>query len=321
MILSRRPIEPLLALVGCCLVLMGCSSAADYSDLMSSFSGATDKAKSAIETYDKTAAARMTDIVRTEAIKDHMAIVRVGNDCNRASTRCRFVAHASSTDSNPKQLTIASLASEHLAAMQQIALYAKALKDITAADATAQVKAAVDKAAGATTALAALAGPTAPAITAFVAPAGQLVVWAFGKYQENLKLSALRHATKDMRSTMKEATAKFGEIANLMLRPERGRLADDVLEKEKKFEANPSRATLDALLTAAEKLDEMLSLSPEKVFKDLGAAHEALATSLDSDQPMALSQAFVLVNRLAADAEALYGVAEALRKAAEAKRK
>lgn len=321
MTLSGRPMKSLLSLFGCCLVLIGCSSAADYSDLMSSFSGATDKAKGAIETYDKTAAVRMTDINRTEAIKANMAIVRVGNDCNRNSARCRFVARASSTDTDPKQLTIVSLASEHVAAMQQIALYAKALKDITAADATAEVKAAVDKAAGATTALAALAGPTAPAITAFVAPAGQFVVWAFGKYQEHLKLSALRHATKEMRSTMKEATAKFGEIANLMLRPERGQLVDDVLKKEKQFEDNPSRANLDALLTSAEKLDEMLTLSPEKVFKDMGAAHDALATSLDSDQPMSLSHAFVLVNRLAADAEALYGIAETLRKAAEAKKK
>lgn len=300
------------------LAVAACSNASDFGSAMSSFSAATDKAKSALESYDKAAAARVTDLRRNEAVAKPVGVRIVDGDCYTDSVRCRVVYLARQDDPDPKQLTLNTLAPEHLAAMREIALYGKALKAMAEADATAEVKAAVDQATAATTALASIALPTAaPAIGVFAVPVGQAFVWAFGQYQEQMKLNALRFATQQMEPTMRDAVAKFGQLGRYLGNSDRIRLERDLQQKEVAFERLRTRAALDAYLASAQQLDDALSLNPRAVFDDMGKAHSALTKGLSGDESMSLSQAFRAINRLSADAEALYALAEAFRKAAE----
>ncbi len=305
----------------CAVALSACSSASDYEQVMSSFSDATEKARAALESYDKAAATRVTDLRRDEAATKPVGVRIVDGDCTTSSTRCRIVYLSRMGDPDPKQLTVSTLAPEHLAAMREIALYAKALKDMAAADAAPAVKTAVDKALAATTGLASIVAPGAsPAFAAFAAPTGQLVVWAFGKYQEKIKVDALRYATTQMEPTMNDAVSKFGTVSRYLSLAELTRLARDLDSKQAGFENTRSRAALDALLAAAQRFDDALTLTPQAVFKDLGQAHTQLAIALAGDETMSLEKAFQMINRLSADAEALYGIAETFRKAAEKKK-
>ena len=77
-------------------------------------------------------------------------------------------------------------------------MYAAALKDVAEVDSTPAVKAAVEKAGAAIASLSSLVAPgSAPAAQAFAVPLEEGVVWIYGKYQETVKLRALRQATQD----------------------------------------------------------------------------------------------------------------------------
>ena len=303
---------------GFAIAIGACSNATDFAPAMSSFSAATDKAKAALESYDKAGAARITELRREEAVAKPVGVQMVDGDCYTDSSRCRVVYMVRQGDPDPKPLTVNTLAPEHLAVMREIALYAKALKDLSQADATPEVKAAVDQATAATTGLASIVYPAAsPAISAAAAPTGQFAVWAFGKYQEHVKLNALRFATRQMEPTMRDAVAKFGQLASLFGRGDRLRLEEDLQRKGTAFGQSRTRAALDAYLTSARQLDDALSPNPRAVFDDMGKAHSALTAALNEQDPVSLADAFRAINRLSADAEALYAMAESFRKAAE----
>lgn len=294
--------------------IAACSTTADYNQPISSFSDATDKAGQALEAYNKAAAARATEIRKQDALARPRAVRPLTDkECATNSTGCQI---AYFEGNEPKLLVIDTLIPQHLAAMREINSYAKALKDVAGADSTPAVKTAVEKAGAAISSLASIAAPGSSAgAQAFAVPVEELAVWIYGKYQEHIKLKALRDSTSAMERVLPEAVKKFGTAASFLELVDLRRLDRDFNAKSRAFDDKPSPANLDGLIASASSFDQALRLSPQDIFQRLGQAHTELSAAL-RDESVSLAAVFQSIDRLSADAETLKKIAEAFQKAA-----
>jgi hypothetical protein len=305
-----------LAAVALLLVLSACSTASDFKQPIGQLSKATDDATTALAGFDKFAAAEVSARRRQEALDNPGTVLADAKDCSVLSTQCVVALPPDADSPGPRRLTVSSLLPNHVQAMQEIGLYAKGLGDIVDADATAAVKAGLDKAGAAVADLAALAGPQyRAAASAFAIPVTQAAAWLFGEYQESIKLNALRDATAQMESILPGAAKDFGDAADLAYDARKTYLVADFNEKRLAFDKDPSGAHLDAYLEAAGKLDDALQVKPSEVFTELAAAHHELATALTSEE---ISFATVMrhLDRLVKKAEELTAIAQAFETAA-----
>jgi hypothetical protein len=298
------------------LALSACSIASDFKGPITQFSTATAQAESALQEFDKDAAKQLTDLRREDALKTPGQVRPFKDDCAPLSPGCR-IRLFSSPDGEGDALTVESIVPEHLMAMHEIQLYAQGLQDIVEADATAAVKAGLDKASAAAADLAALAGAQYGAgVKALSVPVNMAAVWLFGEYQESIKLDALREATRRMETVLPDAVGKFGAAADLAHLAGVTQLAKTFGQKKVSFQTERSAAALDEYLVASKELDDALQVKPSDVFNQLGTAHNKLAAALQSDD-IAFDEAILQMNRLVTKAEELVAIAKAFKKAGE----
>jgi hypothetical protein len=305
-------------------LVSACTTASDHTDAIKKFATATGSTRDALHAYDQAAAERMTAIVRADAVAQKKGgkgpgYFQPSEDCTTKSSKCEVFYKKTRDDPEPKPLTYDTIIPNHVEAANAIAVYADALKAVTEADSRTQVKGALDQAAAATSALANVVEPgSGAAVQPFAGATANALAWLYGKYQEQVKVNALRAATKEMNPHIKDAAVKFGEIASLATVAGETTSENAVTAAEQAFEDNPSSATIDALATSARKFDQELKTPPAKVFANIADAHQKLTDALVKG-PESLKDIFEAVNRLAADAEALHAIALQFKEAAEAK--
>jgi hypothetical protein len=189
------------------VALAACTTVSDEKEVIAAFSTATVKATDALAAYDAATAARETVRARAVALTDKDGIRTLDERkerCTTTSNQCELFYQPKPADLNGpmpdlEPLTIKSLIPDHIKAAQAIAGYAKALKEVADADAREQVRAALDKATTAVSSLANIVEPgSGPGVKAIAGPSANALAWLYGKYQEQMKLNALREATKEM---------------------------------------------------------------------------------------------------------------------------
>ena len=304
-----------------------CSTASDHTAVIKKFADATGSVKDAMVAYDQAAAERLTGLVRANAVAQKKGLngnsgpgyVIEPEDCQSASVECVAVYQETSDDPDPESLTYVTIIPQHVAAARALADYADALKAVAEADSTAQVKAALDQAAAATSSLANIAQPGASAVAQpFAGATANGLAWLYGRYQEKMKISALREATQRMNPEVKKAAELFGNTATLIDTTGRTASAQAVDDAKAAFDDSPSTSALGDLAASVNSFDRQLKVSPNDVFEQLADTHQKLTDAL-AKGPDSLAEIFESVSRLADDAEALAAVAMQFKAAAEAK--
>jgi hypothetical protein len=308
--------------VALAVALAGCSTASDHTAAIKKFADATASAKDAIQAYDSAATQRMTTIVRTAAVKQMKDGKGPGyfideNDCGTRSDKCEAKYKKSKTDEGTP-LTYKHIIPEHIKAAQAIADYAAALKEVTEADARPQVKAALDQASAATAALAnVVQAGSGDAVKPFTGATANLLAWAYGEYQEQVKINALREATSKMNPHVRDAADEFAKVAKLADLAGRAAQAQAVEEAKAAVDASKSIYDMNTLATRVDQFDRELKTPPAGVFIDIADAHQKLTDALVKG-PESLKDIYDAINRLAAKAEELQAIANAYKEAAEA---
>jgi hypothetical protein len=293
------------------LILSACSAASDFKQPITQLSKATAGAEIALTKFNEYASAEVTAQRREEAIRNPGRVLAGDLDCSIDSPRCIVALTPASGVGEPLPLTVSSLIPNHVRAMREIGLYAKGLEDIVNADATAAVKAGLDKAGAAVAEVAALAGPQyRAAASVFAVPVTKAAAWLFGEYQEAIKLDALRDATAQMESILPGAVKEFGIAADLVHNVRKTYLVETFNAKQRAFDRQASPANLKDYLDAAQQVDDALQVKPSDVFTELGVAHHELATALRSDD-ISFATVMLHLDRLVTKAEQLTAIAQA----------
>jgi hypothetical protein len=203
--------------------------------------------------------------------------------------------------------------------MTVASVYAKSLADITKADETLQIKAGVDAAlAAASTLSAALAPQASPAITAFSPPVSAAVVWAFGQYQDQVKLNALRKATAKMDRVLQAVVEKLRGSASVASAVDQDRLVLEYQAKRAAFQdaPTPTATALEEMLAAAAKLDVVQKSQPQEVFEQMAVAHGALTKALIA-KDTSFADAWKQIESFVAKAKELAKIVESFAEAAK----
>jgi hypothetical protein len=304
------------------LLAGGCSTASEHEAVMTAFATATGQAASALREYDEAAAARVTELTRTDANelvpKGEARIGYPEMNCISSSADCELRLYAGSDQDVGRPLTVKSLIPKHVAAAEEIAAYAKALQEVAAADSTAEVSAALNQVSVTIGSLANLVQPgSAPAARAVTGPAANALSWVYGKYQENLKISALREATTAMDPTMQVATKEFARVETISSDAGINRRVAEFQDRLNAYNASRGQSDLAPLLSSQEDLKAALSASRGAVFEDLGKAHANLVQAL-TDKIDSFADVQAALDRVIKDAKDLHKIAEDLKEGIEA---
>lgn len=300
------------------LTLAACNVSSDFQEPIAQFSTATGAAQTALADLDSNAAKELTALRHADAIAAPTRVSRV-EGCTPKATGCVVSLAPNPADAEDQggALTVSSIIPKHVQAMGEISLYAKGLDDIVKADATATVKTGLDTASAAVAQLASLAGKQyEAAVNAFSVPFNAAATWAFGEYQESIKLDALREATRRMQTVLPDAAEKFGKAADLAHLVSVTRLVDTFGDTQTAFAIDASPANLDAYLEAAQRLDVALQVKPSEVFQQLSLAHHELAAALEADD-ITFGEAILQIGRLVTKVEQLVDIAQDFKKAAD----
>jgi hypothetical protein len=305
--------------IALCLGLTACTTVSDEKEVISAFSTATGTATQALKSYDAATAARETAKIRARAVADPDGVVTVDEQnkaCTLKSKQCQ-VSYQGKEDSFATPLTIPTIIPNHIVAAEAITAYAGALKEVADADATPQVAAALDKAVAAASSLSALVNPeSGPGVRALAAPSANALAWLFGKYQEEIKLNALRDATQKMNPIIQEAVGKFfGEEARLAVEAAKAANEQALNNSIDAFEKTPTTETINAVAAAGAAFDQQLKAPAQMVFTRLAETHQMITTAL-VERPKSLKDIYTALNRLIADAVTLSGIAQELKAAA-----
>ncbi|WP_162914578.1 hypothetical protein [Desertibaculum subflavum] len=287
--------------------LAGCA-APDLGAPLTAFSDSIGKAETAFAKADQAGAARETQLRIESAVAVPNLVMRgkSGGECRTSSLACTLWL-----DGEP--LRPATLVPKQRILLRELANYAEALKQLAAADSAGKVKAAADKATLAVTGIATLVSG-APA-AGFAAPIAQLATWIYGRYQDNLKRSAMRHAADEMAKVLPDATEKFATTTRLLLLPERAAAQEEVSRAADEFRRKPSAAAATAYLDKAGRMDALLKADPDAVFRQINETHKELVRVLN-DRDLSLAELFQRIDKLGADIETLAKAFEAFDKAA-----
>lgn len=288
--------------------LAGCA-APDLGAPLTAFSDSIGKAETTFAKADQAATARENQRRVERAVAEPNKVVRGqagGGECLASSQACSLWFEG-------EPLRAATLVGQQRILLRELGNYAEALKQLTAADSTGKVKAAADKATVAISSIATLVSGVPAA--GFAAPVAQLVTWIYGRYQDNLKRSALRHATGEMAPVLASATQKFATTTRLLILPERTAAQRDVSRAADAFRLQPTPAAATAYLDKAERMDALLKGNPDAVFQQIDETHKELVRVL-GDSDLSLAELFQRIDKLGADIETLAKAVEAFHKAA-----
>ena len=90
-----------------------------------------------------------------------------------------------------------------------------------------------------------LAGATANALA-----------WLYGRYQEKMKINALREATQQMNPHVQDAAKTLGQTASVVDVPGRTASAQAVEEAEAAFDLNPSMSAINDLAASVNSYND-----------------------------------------------------------------
>ncbi|MET1027536.1 MAG: hypothetical protein ABWY00_10230 [Dongiaceae bacterium] len=312
----------LLSVMGALLLAAGllgaCSTASDHADVITSFSTATEQAATALKEYDAAAAARVTEITRQDALSDvpkHDAWVSYPEgECLSSSTDCNLRLYTSS-DEEGRPLTVDTLIPRHVEAAEAIVAYTQALKDLAAADSTEEVSGALSQISVTISSLANVVQPgSGPAAAAITGPTGSALAWVYGKYQESLKMSALREATAAMDPVIQKAVTEFARVETISKDADVNRRVVEFQQAMKAYNRSGDESHLTALLSAQKALQNVLVQPPGTVFQNIGEAHAKLVHAL-SDRPESFADVKVALQRIVVDAKKLNEIAKSFKEA------
>lgn len=261
--------------------LAGCVAPIDPRPAVAELSEATKTAQTALRDYDREIAAYRTNQVRARALAEPIRVQAAANTCEAGASACRMVVPLGNGTFG--DLYVVSALDNHLAAIEEIALYMETLKALAAAESDADIAAAADRAASSVAkiaALAAVAVPGAAALVPLAQPVGRAVAWVAGQARDQAKLVALRDATARMQSVLGAATARFAAVADAAHEIKASTSRDATTTALGNFNRNGGAENLAALVKAAAATDALAAASPGKIFRDLNDAHKALADAL-----------------------------------------
>ena len=302
-----------------------CTTASDHTAVIAKFAEATGSVKDAMQAYDQAAAERLTAFNRANAVAQKK---RIGDtpgpgyfiapeECQSSSAKCE--AFYKETREDSENLTQVEIIPHHVRAAKAMATYADALKAVAEADSRAQVKGALDQAAAAISAFANAAQPGASvAVQPLAGASANALAYVYGRYQEKVKLNALREATQQMNPHVLDAAKTLGQTASVVDLTGRTIGAQAVDEAKTAFDLNPSMSAINDLAASVNSFNSQLKESPALVFQHLAESHQQLTEAL-VDGPDSLAEVFDSVSRLADDAEELAAIAMQFKAAAEAK--
>jgi hypothetical protein len=227
---------------------------------------------------------------------------------------------ASAGDAAGVRIVYTTLIPNHLDVANAIASYAKALSDVANADSRPQVTEALDAIAASAAAIAQAAYPQGggPAVSAIATPAANALAWVYGKYQESLKIEALRNATQAMDPLIQDVSKKFSDVAFFVADVREGELQKSLLDAQAAWRKRKDSASLDEFLSTADALDKQLSARPVNLFADMGEAHAKLTSAL-KDEIHSFADARAAIERLANDAQDVFNLVKSFKTAAESK--
>ncbi len=262
------------------LAIGGCANTSQFGPQIATFSNAATGAAASFTVIDAQGAARYTAISEDAAVKSGRVEAPPG-DCQLTSKGCAIVYRNGGQTSAVYQF---SLMPKSVAFMTGVAAYANALNAIEKADASADIEAALNQGLVAISTVAgAMNVPAGAAVSAIQKPLASSVGWAFGQYQNSLKLQALQKATQAAQPIIQEAQpiidAELQSAATVNI----AALKQDFDDKDDAFSRNPTAVTLQAESSSARALNAALALKPQ-IFDALAAAHTELAAIIQNPQ-------------------------------------
>jgi hypothetical protein len=262
------------------VTLGGCAETNQFGPPIETFSTASTNAAASFKAIDTQVAAQYTTTSEDAAAK----IGRVepaSGDCQLTSKGC-VIVYRSGGQTNA--VYASSLMPKSVAFMNGVAAYASALNAIEKADASANVQTALNQGLAAISTMAGVVNaPAAAAISAIQKPLVGAAIWAFGQYQNSLKLQALQTATQAAEPVIQSAKPilvaeiQFAGIANTAA------LKQDLNDKDDAFSKAPTAKLLQAEIASANALNTALAVKPD-FFGSLAAAHTQLTAAIKNPE-------------------------------------
>ena len=310
----RRLFTPSMVLVVGLGIAAGCTTGA-YEQAIEDFAFATEKADKAVEKMASQLEDRERERRIEVALKKPLAVRPADDTCQSGSEACRLVIKAGGGE-DPLPLEPGPQLRNTRALIDEIESYAVLLDAIAKADHRSEVEGAIDGISGSVKKIAKLFGREAPAA---LSPAADLVGWIAGVYLDNLKLTALRDATRAAEQAFPETEAFLTTIATFLDEPQDVdyTLAFNEAQRKFRFEKN-SRANLLAWNQSANLLDKALKLRTGDVFKKMREAHHELHRAL-APPDLDFESAIAKINEYRKVVEELLEILEALETAVSGK--
>lgn len=319
--LTHRPrrwtaLSPVCA-VALALILTACGTAGSGLDRpVDAFAAAARSNTQAVNAAaDRLATAELT-VRKLAALAERHQVSPADGTCGLGSNSCSLIVRTGPNDAGTTLLR----GNDDLRNVQGLARalegYAVALNRIADADTRGQVESATGRVAdaladlGETGARVAQAlgldpSPAQPALQ-LTRPLGSAVAYVGGAYVERLKLQALRRATEAAEGDLSApdqgplaaATRIFAEALEQVAEARRAVFANAVTEAQASYETDPSAASLDRLIVAAQAYDALLRQDPGAVPRALRAAHLELARALQGPELDDLADYYAALDRL-----------------------
>jgi len=303
--------------IGALLALAACSTA-DYGKPVNDFAAATGNAEKALAALNTDVTKAYKGVLDRSILEGDTFLQFVEDDCLVSSDRCRLEVVSFETGEKepyPPEPPLVQMSQ----LMAQIGAYAANLKSLVESDTAGKVAVSVNAALGSVQNLAetvakASAEPGAKpvAVPPFATPVGAGVNWLVGQYVESVKYRGLQHATKAARPVIHDAAQLFEQVSTFVSKVPRVRLAKELRTARDAFRDAPNAANLAKLSDAAAQYDALLTAAPSDLFRRMGAAHDALADSLQGGE-VTLGEAVGKIEAFAAQAQALAKILQDIR--------
>lgn len=288
-------------------LFLGACSTADYKKPIDDFAAATADANTSLAALNQQVTEAYKAVLDRSILEGKMFIKTAKADCETTSERCQLIVFADNEDESepyPPQPPLTNMT----LVMSGIVSYAQNLKNLLEADTATQVETQVNAALASVQNLAetvsSVQGGAAQPVPQFATSVGAAANWVVGKYVDHVKEEGLQEATAAAKPVIQQAAKLFSETAKFISDVPRSELAEDVSAAVDALRANNSASNLAALASSAERYDQLLVSAPPQLFERLGAAHDALADSLQ-DQDVTLADAIAHIEAFAVEAQKL----------------
>jgi hypothetical protein len=304
--------------LGAAVLLAACGTG-DYQKPVQTFAEATATAQKSLDGYVDALTAKVAEIRTKEAIANPGKVqIKSADDCIAESTEkhCRIIFLNSK--GQEKELPPADPIPKIRGLVGEIKAYADSLEAIATSDSASKAEASLASANGSLQNLAKLIEQKGTNLEAFAEPAASAAGWIVGAYTDHVRLEALRTATRNADGLIDASVKVFEKAAITAEVAVNTGLSETVSTGIEEFGKSPSDSNLRNLIEAAQAMDSVLTAAPDKVFRNLAAAHHELTKALNSKE-MNLQSAFEQMNALKSEADKLEKIVSAFVAATKAK--